>query len=417
MLELHPIFGVTPVLDEVSRIDATNFRDPATIKALTALVDRVVEEAEPGEAQDLFRALEELLKKFSQFEIEAPDEYAQAQGLIVRLKFAAFAVIKTEEVEELLEKHLLSAVKDDINLIGLLTERFSAFEDGVAHGAMRKRLMQTLQNNSEPVGSDPLVVGSGLQAKPPTAGDWLKDYDQFFPAFTMRGSLERLRYFNEGTNARRLNPQDRQILLKIMEVYDFIRFPTVALKERRIISASASPASLPPRAIPPQGQGLAGLKELVEIFNNELISTAKRVNEIGQGEFSKTARVLYDNLFPLPGASHDRALVLGALVVLARQGWLLKLLEEQNPVREQFEKYLRQEGRPEEAPAFALAPTSPVSLGKFLRFVLVRRMRMNESEAAAVAVRLGNILKQNGKPEYFDMAYYDQQSGMFRWKL
>lgn len=41
---------------------------------------------------------------------------------------------------------------------------------------------------------------------------------------------------------------------------------------------------------------------------------------------------------------------------------------------------------------------------------------MDESEAAAIAVRIGNILKQAGKPEYWDMAYFDQASGMFKWK-
>ena len=57
------------------------------------------------------------------------------------------------------------------------------------------------------------------------------------------------------------------------------------------------------------------------------------------------------------------------------------------------------------------------SLGKFLQFVLIRRMRMAESDAAQIAVRIGNIMKQSGKPEYFDMAYYDQGEGKFRWKI
>ena len=95
----------------------------------------------------------------------------------------------------------------------------------------------------------------------------------------------------------------------------------------------------------------------------------------------------------------------------------MKILEEPYPVREEFVKYLREEGKPEEAPAFALSPTAPLSLGKFLRFVLIRRMRMSESEAAAIAVRIGNIMKQKGKAEYFDMAYWDQSLGHFRWKV
>ena len=114
--------------------------------------------------------------------------------------------------------------------------------------------------------------------------------------------------------------------------------------------------------------------------------------------------------------AYNRALALGSLIVLAQEGWFLRILEEPNPVREAFVKYLREEGKPEDVAAFQLAPVSSVSLGKFLKFVLVRRIRMPESDGAQVAVRIGNILRQKGKPQYFDMAYFDQSSGTFRWK-
>jgi len=44
-------------------------------------------------------------------------------------------------------------------------------------------------------------------------------------------------------------------------------------------------------------------------------------------------------------------------------------------------------------------------------FVLVRRMWMSESDAAQVAVRIGNILRQKGKPNYFDPAPSRRRSG------
>lgn len=372
---------------------------------------------EAGPPNELFFILKELLEKYPQLSVDAPDLFARYQEIASLLMAASLAVRPEPEVREFFTKWLVSTLRlrnrlPDGDIIDLRENihfrlRFTGLLF-VSPEDDQRFMAQAMQNNTEKIGSQPISTQTGTAA--PIVGNWVKDYDQFFPSFTVRSGLERLRYINEGTNPRKLSADDRKLLIHVLEIYDCVRFPALAWKEMGRETPPRTPRGVAKRVAVLSSQALLSRAE------EELAAALQRVAAESQGNLPKVLRMFYDNLFPVPGVRYDRAYVLGSLAMLAREGWILRMISEANPVREAFTKYLREEGKPEEAQTFALSPTSPLSLGKFLRFVLQRRMRMSESDAAQIAVRVGNILKQAGKPEYFDMAYFDQSTGTFKWK-
>ncbi|MDO8505885.1 MAG: hypothetical protein Q7S48_04900 [bacterium] len=373
---------------------------------------------EPGPANELLFIVRDLLEKYPQLSVDVKDIFDRYQKMVSLLLAASLAIRQDSEVQEFLSKRLLPMLKINDGVVDVRENLYYRLRlTGLLFllpSEEQKNLARYIQQNTERIGQQNLSVLNAIETNQSTVGNWLKDYEQFFPAFTVRGSLERTRYLSEALNPRKLSNAERSLLLRVLEVYDFIRFPAYAWKEMgHEIPSRESKAVVAPTLAPTPTLSTGALFASVE---NELNIARERVNALSQGEIPKISRILYDNLFPLPGAPFDRALVLGSLILLAQEGWLLRILEEPNPVREAFVKYLREEGKAEDIAAFQLAPVSSLSLGKFLKFVLVRRMRMPESDGAQVAVRIGNILREKGKPQYFDMAYFDQGEGKFRWK-
>ena len=375
---------------------------------------------EPGPALELLRILKEAAVRAPGLRIENSGLFDRYETVKAILMLAGLPMLPDVDVQEFCMKYLLRVLRAsavqylEYDLRNRFEFRISfAATVNFGHRQERENLIRAFQQNEERLGEVSITAAGASGAHPPVLGNWFKDYDAFFPSFTLRGVLHRTRYISESGGARRLNEEERQLLFKALEIYDFVRFPAVAIKEMG--------RQLPKEEVEAEPQGnvapvrLTG-KELLAEIERMLEIAASEVQIKTRGNTQEIVRTLYDNLLPPPGISYHRNFVLGSLVLLARSGWVLRLLSEQNPIRDRFEEYLKREGAPQDLETFRLAPVSPLSVGKFLRFVLQRRMMVNEEEAAKVAIKIGNLLKQAGKGEYLGMAYFDQTSGQFRWK-
>src|SRR3989338_559564 len=376
---------------------------------------------EPGPPSELLRILQAALSKYPELRIDNPAILRRYEKVISMLMAASLVARPESEIREFFLQHLLDILPvNDLDLRDNLYLRFVYLGNTYNDQRLdRERIGHLVQENTERLGTGELTIPNSAQTRPATLGNCIKDYELFFPSFTVLRSLHRLQYLQASPNPRRLNDQERKLLLRLFEYYDFVRFPSVALKETGDYESLVHVPSEISQAVTPASVSVAAGVTIPASFvalNAELDSAERNARQEAKGDLTKIVRMVHDNLFPLPGVPYNRALALGSLIVLAQEGWFLRILEEPNPVREAFVKYLREEGKPEDVAAFQLAPVSSVSLGKFLKFVLVRRIRMPESDGAQVAVRIGNILRQKGKPQYFDMAYFDQSSGTFRWK-
>lgn len=398
------------------------------------------------EALQLANLLEPTLERSPEFLAEAPDMVERYYTVVVKCKFIALALLPSEEIEDLFEKHItgLFQMPEYYDVWERLKVKLLAMPLYEERDHFKKRLREALLRNQEFLTPD-IMLQEGDSEQTPTVANWLRNYIAAVgaqPAETIKRSV----YLTQNKNVQKLKPVARKNLEQLIGFFENLKLSSLTpagLEERISTTVDGRPATfvegrfeeIDPKAL----EVIAQLKQagFFPAFSKDQIENIKLAYSKMDGILDKVSnaeegmRALYKQdpkklqgiigefLTPATPTHLPTPIeqVIAAFIVLAREGWMLKLLSEQNPVREEFVKYLRQEGKLEDVQAFNLAPTSPLSLGKFLKFVLVRRMRMPESDAAAVAVRIGNILRQAGKSEYFDMAYYDQASGRFRWKI
>lgn len=422
MLELHPILGVSPIIQELEKLDLALMCNPETIKALDNLVNVVIEELEPGESHDLQRAIGTILEKFPSFEREAPQEYQHYQELWLRLQFASFNSLKDDEVEGLLEEHLLFALKNNINLKKFFYIRFVAYEDGLSRGAMRKHYIQLIHGNKEQIGSQDIAIKEEFKMQPPIIKNWLRDYDQFFEAFRLRSGFEQATYISQNSNVKKLDEDEREVLTRLLQVYDFLRFPTVqddvgipGVSPRASVDALKKQTSIISKqsAKTPKDYDI---EERVELA----IGKEKKIFESSlSGDIQKFQNLLFSQLFSISPMSPrpDKVKIIALLYHLAEKARLSDLLSEDNRFKEKFAAFLKEQGHQGDLNNLKINPKDPLVAGHFLKFLLEDRLGLGTDEAAKYGAKLGNLLKKAGKPEYFGMAYYDMGEKRFKWRL
>ncbi len=240
------------MLRELKTLDVVALSDPKTIAALDASVRQVVREFEPGAARDFLRGLEEAIARFPEFERTTPAAFQAYQEMILRLKFSAFTFLTDNDIDELFSAHILFALRNDIDVRTLLYLRLSFYEDGLEHGAMRRRYIQRFHENMERLGSAPLTMKESSDSEEPFVSNWLRDYDQFFESFRIRSGFEQASYLSQSANVKKLNENEKEILAKLLRLYDFMRFPimqTEIVGTREPVAAPEERAPLLPSPV------------------------------------------------------------------------------------------------------------------------------------------------------------------------
>lgn len=94
---------------------------------------------------------------------------------------------------------------------------------------LRNIFLTGIENNAEILGSEDIIVTiSGSEKKlKPTLRNWLIDYNStqhVNPEIKKRGGYEQVSYMTSSPNVRTLKKQNRELLLKIIQFYDWLKF-------------------------------------------------------------------------------------------------------------------------------------------------------------------------------------------------
>lgn len=340
------------------------------------------------------RILDEMIVK-QKVKERSPSIIARLDRVLDILKFTCIDFLSPEEVSRLLREALDIALGVDgwsvEELLRVFLVRLNSFEDDRARTQFATALEQ---NQTTRIGNE--IASKDIpDIHESTVGNWLRLYRYFLNSIPDLNLAKAS--FRSGPAAARLSPEEKQHLTQITEAYDFIKTPVLVPEGYTEAVAVQWP----------DGE--------MDVFDQGVIIPAyhppRITKETRPSSFSSIQATLQASQ-----KDNRTAEEVEKLLSSAANGQLLRMLTDPNPIREEFVRYLRQEGKEEDLKNFELAPISPLSLAKFLHFVLTRRMRLDENQAAAVAVRVGNILKQSGKPEYLGIAYWDEGEGRFRMK-
>lgn len=361
---------------------------------------------------------------------------AGCRMLINYLKYLRLPTLLDEDIKEIFKTSILDAILSGVDILERLEMYFGIkLYDAVEQKRQLAVLAQAMRKNSEYVGRDKIVINN--EDLPQTVGNWLRDYDVFSSSKPDREAIDRISYFNSAPNLRKINAGEKEVVLKLTEIYDRLRSGSLAPSALEPASPVGKIPGLPSFAKAAEGESspvkvyaptIAAPKapkkeytreEIMKKYqgdaaeNNKVLSHADRLAGLTGGDFLKITDELYSIINEI---QPDKTELLGALYLLAKQEKLDDLLKEDRRFYKLLEDEFNRTGQRQLLNDFQVYPMAPQFIGHFLSLVLEKKLKLSENEAARWGLYLGNILKQAGNDKYTQIAYFDMQSGEFRWK-
>lgn len=161
-----------------------------------------------GEARELARVLEQALKS-SGLSDSVKQRLTTAQATLL---MAAFPTLDPDEQASMIRNHLLLAFEMQTNLKSKLLFWNKIQADAELFKNLRLKLIGAVAENSAEI--------AGRKVK-----EWVADYNKATNNKTSRGRIDQVQFISQHPSTRQLNAEDRQILLFVMDLYDWLRDP------------------------------------------------------------------------------------------------------------------------------------------------------------------------------------------------
>ncbi len=419
--------------EEFAFITAARLRDPGYWDRLYATVLWMDEVHEAGLAQKLIPRIAALQQPAPERPVLSSQDEEKLSQLILLLKVVALPVLKPRDMEEVCRSGVALALRAGLNLHAGIRYAFIFTGEPELAVPLAQTIMRVLGTNAEIIGDSPIVDPETGERMPPTVANWLRQYNGAFPVGVERGPIERAQYLQRDQNVKQIRSGERELLTRLLEVYDLLRFPHRApvgeegggepVVDRRRTFQLASAATLPPPVSGPataeQPRSVVAGTPMTQIlaayqgataFERSVAQQAERLRQI-VGSDGANLRAAF---LAAVQAKHI-ARTVASLRLMAENGELERMLSSDERLR----RYLIAvwPGLYGEAAAvqFADNPASRQSVQKFLQYLVQERLGMSESDAARVGAQLANIFMARGQTEYEKLAYFDVKSKTFKW--
>ena len=334
-----------------------------------------------------------------------------------------------KEIEELIQKNLLFALNLPLELRDSLSLALMYRQDDPLKGLLRSSFLQSLRNNKEKFGSKLLGnKGEEIQGR---LGNWILDYERFAARKGVGAGLEQAAYLSEGGSSAKLSKPDKEVLIKVLQIYDLLRFTPVQPWLITQLQHKVAPVAVQKLRL--TGEALKKREEEerqeLKTRQTEILSQFKNQGIYSQGvlalaqslakELKQESQVLRDCLFealtPKPGKNIEKENVLALLKILAEKGFLPSLLKDDARFTEMLSLFLKAQGRIYEHEGLKLNPVSPAFLSLILQNILKQKLLLSNKDSALIGAQIFNILKQvKGDFKYLKLAYFDMLSEIGR---
>lgn len=241
------IAGRSLDLAEIVFITDTNFKllkpewlsDDDLMLKLKAYIFEIIETNEDLLAIDCFDHLHNLLAQNSRLAKERPDIFLEYLRMLALLKATFLMNLPEQDVMTFFRENLLFCLdvqdfdlgEKIFRLLFLYHKDPKVFEDE------RKQIQQAIEDNGEFLGENGITLLNKNEEQYATVENWLEDYNEFSVGFTVKngrgaqtrasgglgGSLERVSYMQKSLNVRGLNKDEKVILFKLLELYDWLK--------------------------------------------------------------------------------------------------------------------------------------------------------------------------------------------------
>jgi len=174
---------------------------------------------------------QELIQKIR--ELEKSPEIAADSGKIEELQvykhlmqFIAFATLPEADQLELFRTSLLKAFRVGVDLKNRFAIKMNLTPD-VLWPETAQSFVENILKNTERLGSKDILVRGEKEPTAPLLQNWLRDYNRIY-GMDRHEKIIPHRYLTENPNAQLLGREEQTLLLKMLEFYEGIKFPTQA---------------------------------------------------------------------------------------------------------------------------------------------------------------------------------------------
>lgn len=197
-----------------------------TLDELKQQSQKAITYSEIKEAHDLVKTIEYQLSKL----IDAggkKEEVDDLVNMLVRLKMLRFALLTDGEANELIKAKAITLLEDpDMDLAERIEARLLVFPESLRFEMVNEPITEALHENIEMIGDERIFVQANPVAEEPTVQNWLADYDRTFGTEPQK-NLVWLEYVNSGANSLRLDTNGRELLRKLIKLYEFLKLEYV----------------------------------------------------------------------------------------------------------------------------------------------------------------------------------------------
>ena len=140
------------------------------------------------------------------------------------LKFVVFQTLSEVEQTNLFSDFLVKAFKVGLDVKNRFSIKMSLVDE-VLWPETTQLFVEAMLKNEEKIGKNKIIIIGEHVESPPTFANWLRDYNRI-NGMDRHEKIIPYKYINENQNAIRLEKEDKFLLLKLLEFYEGLKFPS-----------------------------------------------------------------------------------------------------------------------------------------------------------------------------------------------
>ncbi len=221
----HPL----AVTDTPFITDAGQLTEPKVVEEFSKIVDEIIRQDNREEAVKAITLLQgTLLPLYPTLRQTAPDIYNHYQELLILLKFVALNTVPLQEAEKLVQENLYFAMQHKINVRAKIQLVLDDNNDILLEGKIAWAFANAIATSQYRLGKNYILFSGADRPLPATVGNYLREYLQASRSVAgsefHSGAVERISYMTKSLNVRALSEENKKFLLRVLELYDWLRF-------------------------------------------------------------------------------------------------------------------------------------------------------------------------------------------------
>lgn len=422
-------------ISEIVKLSADDLTGKNVFGGIGTRVLEIERRTDYNEAGKLLSFLRATVESNAAFEQQHLKLYRSYVALVTWLRFLSIPFLLDSELKKLFTENLVTGLKMDLGIREAVKELFQSSWDPYLRGEKRDMLLRAFSENSESLGKYTIESKSAGREIPATVKNIILDYNSYAKIENERGSLEELGYLDSSPHMRGRTSKERELVLKVLQVYDFVRYPPVYEMAREMVVSPIKMTGqrIEKRGLPQQPLQTPGgtqpekaavpldpleiLKQKYHSYRAQRQQVLKFEDEIlvkTKGDIEAIKREL-----SVASRNNDTPRVIACLKVFARQGALAKVLRSSPAWIEAVGTYVQKQysgSYSEQDVSHAVStlradPTTPAAFSEFLQYLLKEKLQMSENDSALVGVEVSQLMGG----QYQSIAFGNQATGNFEW--